>query len=216
MEVNMDKKYAEDWKNFCDHGDIGDDWCSEEVVQAILTWIKTNIEFDDPILDIGCGNAAFIFQMYHKGYTNVTGIDKSPNAIKLATEISHQECVKVRLEVCDVLGPVPSDTPDSPLNKRYRLVLDKGLYDSVVLDTSTEGSQTKTEQFRDNYVKRTYELLQPGGILLVATCCHTEEEMKKTIGKNVFDVLEVLPTPTFEFGGKKGHNVTVVAFRRKD
>lgn len=83
----MDKKYEEDWKNFCDHGDIGDDWlvlifklekfskrdvcflyawlirCSEEVVQAILTWIKTNIEFDDPILDIGCGNAAFIFQM---------------------------------------------------------------------------------------------------------------------------------------------------------
>ncbi|KAK4018565.1 hypothetical protein OUZ56_000613 [Daphnia magna] len=185
MEINMDKKYEEDWKNFCDHGDIGDDWCSEEVVQAILTWIKTNIEFDDPILDIGCGNAAFIFQMYHKGYTNVTGIDKSPNAIKLATEISHQECAKVRLEVCNVLGSVPSDAPDSPLNKKYRLVLDKGLYDSVVLaSTSTEGSQTKAKHFRDNYVKRTSQLLQPGGILLVATCCHTEEEMKQTIGKN--------------------------------
>lgn len=119
------------------------------------------------------------------------------------------------MKVCNVLGSVPSDAPDSPLNKKYRLVLDKGLYDSVVLATSTEGSQTKAKHFRDNYVKRTSQLLQPGGILLVATCCHTEEEMKQTIGKNVFDVLEVLSTPTFEFGGKKGHNVTVVAFRRK-
>jgi hypothetical protein len=36
---------------------------------------------------------------YHQGFVNVTGIDKSPVAIKLATEISHQECVKVKLEV---------------------------------------------------------------------------------------------------------------------
>lgn len=35
----------------------------------------------------------------HIGYTNVAGIDKSPNAIKLATEVSHQECVKVNLQV---------------------------------------------------------------------------------------------------------------------
>ena len=60
---SMDKQYEKDLESFCDHGDIGDDWCGEEVVQAILTWIKSNIEFDDSILDIGCGNAALIFQM---------------------------------------------------------------------------------------------------------------------------------------------------------
>jgi hypothetical protein len=81
----MEKKYEEDLENFCDHGDVGDDWlvifkhgfirrlyyftshtsfrCGDEVVQAILTWVKSNIESDDPILDMGCGNAAIIFQL---------------------------------------------------------------------------------------------------------------------------------------------------------
>lgn len=59
----MDKQYEKDLESFCDHGDIGDDWCGDDVVQAILTWIKSNIEYDDPVLDIGCGNGAFIFQM---------------------------------------------------------------------------------------------------------------------------------------------------------
>lgn len=59
----MEKQYEKDLERFCDHGDVGEDWCSEEVIQAILTWIKSNIEVDDPILDIGCGNAGFIFQM---------------------------------------------------------------------------------------------------------------------------------------------------------
>jgi hypothetical protein len=41
----------------------------------------------------------FGLSQYHQGYVNITGIDKSPVAIKLATEISHQECVKVNLQV---------------------------------------------------------------------------------------------------------------------
>lgn len=86
------------------------------------------------------------------------------------------------------MAPIQSETHDSPLNKKYRLILDKGFYDSVLLKTSTVYTQAKTEQFRDAYVKRTHELLQPGGILLVATCCHTEEEMKQTIGKTGIQV----------------------------
>ena len=31
-----------------------------------------------------------------------------------------------------------------------------------------------------------------------------------------YNVLSVLPTPVFEFGGKKGHNVTVIAFQKKE
>lgn len=59
----MEKQYERDLENFCDHGDIGDDWCGEEVVQAIITWIRNNIECDQPVLDIGCGNASLLFQL---------------------------------------------------------------------------------------------------------------------------------------------------------
>ena len=93
----------------------------DNCMQAILTWIKSNVDTDDQILDIGCGNASLLFQLvimfafflsvlrarninvfipqYHLGFTNVIGIDKAPTAIKLATEISHQECAKIKLEV---------------------------------------------------------------------------------------------------------------------
>jgi hypothetical protein len=82
------------------------------------------------------------------------------------------------------MGPVPSDVADSPLNKKYRLILDKGLYDSYTSTTkSTVYTKTKLEQFRETYLKNTRELLQPGGTLLVATCCHTEAYMKQTIGQ---------------------------------
>ena len=80
------------------------------------------------------------------------------------------------------MGSVPSDTADSPLNKKYRLILDKGLYDSYSTAGSTVYTKAKQEQFRETYLKNIRELLLPGGILLVATCCHTETYLKQTIG----------------------------------
>lgn len=121
------------------------------------------------------------------------GIDKAPSAIKLATEISHQECAKIKLEVitcftslsliifcqkfyyyyyfkvCDVLKSVKEG---SPLNQKYKLVLDKGLFDSA-------SSEVKNvEEFREKYMKNIQELLLPEGTLLMATCSYTEEEVK--------------------------------------
>lgn len=118
------------------------------------------------------------------------GIDKAPSAIKLATEISHQECAKIKLEVtacstspylsskhyfvsifkvCDVLKSVKEG---SPLNQKYKLILDKGLFDSA-------SSEVKdAEEFREKYTKNIQDLLLPGGTLLMATCSYTEEEVK--------------------------------------
>ena len=76
-----------------------------------------------------------------------------------------------------MLGHVPSEKEDSPLNSKYKLLLDKGMYDAV--STTTK----ELDQIRDTYLKNTRELLQSGGILLVATCCHTEQELKKKLGK---------------------------------
>lgn len=63
------------------------------------------------------------------------------------------------------------------MNKKYKLLLDKGLFDTV--STATDN----VEEFRRTYLKNTHELLRPDGILLVATCCHTKEEIIKQIGK---------------------------------
>ena len=59
----MEAKYEEDLKEFYDHGEVDEDWCSEEVVSAISTWIRSNIEPDEAVLSIGCGNAMELLQL---------------------------------------------------------------------------------------------------------------------------------------------------------
>ena len=129
------------------------------------------------------------------------GIDKAPSAIKLATEISHQECAKIKLEVitcfsslcllsnvllllyfkvCDVLKSVKEG---SPLNQKYKLVLDKGLFDSSFSEVKN------VEEFREKYIKNIQELLLPEGTLLMATCSFTEEEVKCYLKKGWWPIL---------------------------
>ncbi len=83
------------------------------------------------------------------------------------------------LKVCDVLGSVPSEKEDSPLNSKYKLLLDKGMYDTVSMVAN------EPDKFCETYLKNTRELLQKDGILLMATCCHTEHELKKRICKGM-------------------------------
>ena len=64
----MEKIYEKDLINFYDHGDLGDEWCGEEVIQAMIIWIKSNIEFDEPILSMGCGNASFLIRLVNISY----------------------------------------------------------------------------------------------------------------------------------------------------
>lgn len=80
-------------------------------------------------------------------------------------------------KVCDVLGDISSSEEGSPLKKKYKLILDKGLFDT--LSTNVKN----TDEFRDKYLTNTSQLLNPGGILMVATCCHTEEELKSYLSK---------------------------------
>ena len=81
-----------------------------------------------------------------------------------------------------MLGPVPSKNEESPLNRQYKLLLDKGLFD---LDTTTG----KNRDFCGKYWENAKKLLQPNGILLMATCSYTEEELKKNVGKGIHPLL---------------------------
>jgi cyclopropane fatty-acyl-phospholipid synthase-like methyltransferase len=58
--------YRKDLENYIDHGEISEDWCPEEVTSAILTWIRSNVQPDEPILSIGCGNGTLLLQLVSK------------------------------------------------------------------------------------------------------------------------------------------------------
>lgn len=76
------------------------------------------------------------------------------------------------------MDKIPCDKEDFALNRTYKLVLDKGMFDAV----SAEG----VKEFRDNYLTNVRKLLQPDGVLLMATCSNTEEELKEQITKGFY------------------------------
>ena len=142
-----------------------------------------------------------------------------------------------------MLGHIPTGEKKSKsctaLNEKFKLILDKGMFDAA----TASAAGVKKQTFFKKYLNNTQSLLQPKGILLIATCNWTEDELTKEIEKGIhplaykylplklpaevisqlficidpgYNVREVLPTPVFEFGGKKGHNVSVIAFQKKD
>jgi|SRR5579871_6050521 len=52
------------------------------------------------ILDVGCGDGGFIYMLREIGFTNVLGVD-----LYIASEIEHDNGVKVRKEALDVIEP---------------------------------------------------------------------------------------------------------------
>ena len=59
-----------DLENYLDHGEISEDWCPEEVTSAIVTWIRSNIQPDEPIVSIGCGNGTLLLQLVSNFFLN--------------------------------------------------------------------------------------------------------------------------------------------------
>lgn len=86
-----------------------------------------------------------------------------------------------KYQVCDVLGTISKGKAGSALNEKYKLILDKGMFDAA---TASATKEAKHEFFK-KYLNNTRTLLQPKGILLIATCNYTDEELTKEIGKSI-------------------------------
>ncbi len=69
-------------------------------VKRIIQWIKkSNIPKDSKIIDLGCGNGYTCCQLAEEGFLNLTGIDYSENAIKLAEKLSEKENFDIKYKV---------------------------------------------------------------------------------------------------------------------
>ena len=80
-----------------------------------------------------------------------------------------------------MLGTISKGKAGSALNEKYKLILDKGMFDAA---TASATKEAKHELFK-KYLNNTRTLLQPKGILLIATCNYTDEELTKEIGKSI-------------------------------
>ncbi|XP_030643377.1 EEF1A lysine methyltransferase 2 [Chanos chanos] len=194
--------YKRELETYKDIGDVGEIWFGEESMERIIKWMKKqSIPENARILDIGTGNGIFLVELAKHRFTNLTGIDYATSSIELAKSILQEEglgSVKLQeldfLNECEELG-------------EFDVCVDKGTFDAISLNP--EHAEEKKRQ----YVISLKAILRLGGIFVITSCNWTKEQLLQMFSPG-FELLEVVPTPTFQFGGVTGNTVTTLALKR--
>ncbi|CAG9864451.1 unnamed protein product [Phyllotreta striolata] len=195
-----DSRYSEEIDNFKSHGDPGEIWFGEDTVDRIIRWMNNCalITKESKLIDVGCGNGMLLIELANEGYTNLTGIDYSDSAIKLAKEIAEKQALSITYFACDILKGI---------RDCYEIIHDKGTYDAVSLSENPKENRLK-------YIDSVHESLADKGLLIVTSCNWTQNELNKHF-EDKFNLYNVIPTPQFKFGGKVGNVVTSCVYQKK-
>uniref|UniRef100_A0A8D8LB50 Protein-lysine N-methyltransferase n=1 Tax=Cacopsylla melanoneura TaxID=428564 RepID=A0A8D8LB50_9HEMI len=197
------KEYAESIERFEDHGDIGEVWFGKDCMKRIVKWMSNSemVSKSDDIIDLGCGNAALLIDLEKQGFTNLTGVDYSDEAIQLAQLIKEKEnLVNIQLKVQDLLS---SQVPTSV----YHIAVDKGTYDAISLNPEDPASKRKT------YIDNVHTMLKPEGLFIITSCNWTQAELFDHFSQH-FQHIESISAPQFSFGGKVGNTVTTLIMKK--
>ncbi|XP_031260698.1 EEF1A lysine methyltransferase 2-like [Pistacia vera] len=245
-----DAAYADELANFREHGHSGEVWFGADVMDVVASWTKSlcieislghmpnpgddfksePVEESDKylsgwsILDVGTGNGLLLQELAKQGFTDLTGVDYSEDAINLAQSISNRDGFSnINFLVDDVL--------ETKLERQFRLVMDKGTLDAIGLHPD---GPLKRIMYWDSVSK----LVAPGGILVITSCNSTKDELIQEVlnlNQRKIDVSQepdnskeqeanreppfrylnhVRTYPTFMFGGVEGSRVATVAFLR--
>ncbi|XP_015585322.1 EEF1A lysine methyltransferase 2 [Cephus cinctus] len=201
-----EKTYALEIANFRSHGDVGEVWFGEDSALRIVRWMRSRTDLinqNDKIIDLGCGNGMMLVELAEEGFKNMTGVDYSKKAIDLARGVlKNKELSNIDLQVCDILSE-----DQSSLTSDFKVAHDKGTYDAISLNPDNP------KEKREKYIKNVHNILLPNGLFILTSCNWTESELQSQF-KDYFKVLQMIPTPSFKFGGKVGNTVTSVVFQK--
>ncbi|XAR71392.1 Polyprenyldihydroxybenzoate methyltransferase [Bertholletia excelsa] len=246
-----DSAYQGELANFREHGHAGEVWFGADVMETVASWTKSlcidisqghmmNHVGDNKsepgeqsnkdllawsVLDIGTGNGLLLQELAKLGFCDLTGTDYSEGAIDLARCLADRDgFTSINFLVDDVL--------DTKLERKYKLVMDKGTLDAVGLHPD---GPIKRVMYWDSVSR----LVEPGGILVITSCNSTKDELVQEVDscnqRRVATTSETGTTsdqetvkdpppfryidhvrsyPTFMFGGSVGSRVVTVAFLR--
>ncbi|KAG5831170.1 EEF1A lysine methyltransferase 2 [Anguilla anguilla] len=197
-----DDVYQRDLRTYKDIGDVGEIWFGEESMHRVIKCLrKENVPADAAVLDIGTGNGSLLVELAKSGFTNLTGIDYSAAAVELAKNVLEQDDLSnIKVEEVDFLSCAGTLTG-------FDVCIDKGTFDAISLnpDSAADG--------KAHYLKALQGALTQGGLFLITSCNWTKEQLLHFFRQG-FAFHRELPTPSFMFGGKTGHSVTALAFKR--
>lgn len=157
------------------------------------------------IVTLGCGNGMMLVELARENYTQLTGIDYSPNAIELSKCIAADQDLNIEYKVLDLLD---SANISAVLGDRqFDVVHDKGTYDAVSIHPDDPSSK------RNAYINNVHKMTAVNGLLILTSCNWTEDELCSCLADK-FVKYKSIPTPMFRFGGKTGSVVTQIVFKK--
>ncbi|SPO22075.1 related to SEE1 - probable lysine methyltransferase [Ustilago trichophora] len=236
---HWDEVYAREVTNFAEIGEEGEVWFGEDAVMRMIGFLERYYsetvvgEFSSDqrppsVLDLGTGNGHLLFEMLESSVEledvisarYMMGIDYSEASIQLAKSIAEKRgdpCTQVNFSTADLLNPSSVQTllqyTSTTLNETqpgWDLVCDKGTLDAIALSSQPINDTLPI----DLYTTAVRQLTKQGGIFLITSCNFTEQELTTRFTKEGFQVEQVIPTPSFTFGGAKGSTTTSIAFKR--
>lgn len=129
-------------------------------------------------------------------------------------EVDRLEIQKPEFYTWDIMTQEPGEWMP---HGGFDVVLDKGTFDAISLSSATLPGKNK--RIFEAYPSKVETLVKRDGILLVASCNWTADELKTwfeagTYG-NLICVGKVEGFRTFKFAGKEGGGVCCLCFRRQ-
>jgi hypothetical protein len=88
----------------------------------------------------------------------------------------------------------------------FKIVHDKGTYDAIAL-------MENALDHRKQYLKNVSNLVEE--FFIITSCNFTEDELIESFAE-YFVKFETIPTPSFQFGGKKGNKTVSLCFKKKE
>ncbi|KAK9475974.1 methyltransferase domain-containing protein [Lipomyces japonicus] len=227
-----DKFYQLEQQNFAENSDDeGEIWFDDaDAEDKIIDFLIENTSSDDStnelplslkstsVIDLGTGNGHLVFRVRSEvGFrARLKGVDYVQSSVDFARQILNKKIIdgdvedpdsNIEFEQLDFLN-----LPENSENQGWDLVLDKGTLDAIALNielirNGKSGVQLYPEAIRDKIVKL-------GGIVFITSCNFTEDELRKIMDIDGFEVWKTVKYPVFEFGGVKGQSISSIAFRR--
>ncbi|XP_055912226.1 EEF1A lysine methyltransferase 2 [Eupeodes corollae] len=201
-----EKSYQREIRNYKNHGDVGEIWFDEDSQLRVVNWIMKRdeeIADDAKIIDLGCGNGMLLVELAREGYTQLVGIDYSPKAVELATNIATDQELNIKYQVADLL-----DVADCQKLGKFNVIHDKGTYDAISLNPENP------KEKREAYLDCVRNMMDEDAFFIITSCNWTEEELVLSFSEKFIKFCSI-PTPTFKFGGKVGSVVTSLVFKKK-
>lgn len=191
-----------------------------KAVKWIDIKLKSNeLDQEKRVLDLGCGNGLFLFELSKLGFRHLRGVDYSENSIRFSNLILDRDYPQYKSNITfrqlNLLEPLEQQMEDHQNWTAFDLIHDKGTFDAICLNPDRG---LTLDQLRAKYRAFLGSVLSSGGLFILCSCNWSKEELIREFVDDAtlqLSLIDEIKQNSFVFGGKAGNTVTCLIFRRK-